>query len=113
MVFSLDRWILATAGGDKTVLLWDLTDRDRPRRLGQPLTGHTDEVNTVAFSPDGHTLATVSENAAIILWDMKPLEELRRDAVREACTRAGGPLDEATWGFYAPGTSYQNPCAPR
>jgi hypothetical protein len=44
---------------------------------------------------------------------MKPLEELRRDAVREACTRAGGPLDEATWGFYASGTSYQNTCAPR
>ena len=39
-------------------MLWDLTDRDRPRRLGQPLTGHTDAVLAVAFAPDGRTLAT-------------------------------------------------------
>jgi WD domain, G-beta repeat len=73
------------------------------------LTGHTDGVFSVAFSPDGHTLAAASNN--VILWDLTPLEELRRATVREACIRAGGPLDTATWDRYAPGISYQNTCA--
>jgi hypothetical protein len=31
--------------------------------------------------------------------------------MREACIRAGGPLDKAAWDFYAPGVSYQDTCA--
>jgi len=57
---STDGHTLATASDDQTVLLWDLTDPNRPRRLGDPLTGHTDAVKGVAFAPDGHTLATAS-----------------------------------------------------
>ena len=43
-----------------------------PRRqpLGQPLTGHTDSVQCVAFSPDGKTLASGSGDNTIILWDV-------------------------------------------
>ncbi|MGQ0716710.1 MAG: hypothetical protein ACT4NP_05215 [Pseudonocardiales bacterium] len=42
---------------------------------------------------------------------MTQLEELQRDAVREACIRAGGPIDKATWDYYPPGVSYQDTCA--
>jgi hypothetical protein len=42
---------LATASADRTVRLWDLSDRDRPRQLGQPLTGHIGTVDGVAFAP--------------------------------------------------------------
>ena len=44
------------------------------------------------------------------LWDLTPLEDLRGNMVEEACKRAGGPLDEASWDAYAPGVSYQDTC---
>ncbi|MGH3845102.1 MAG: hypothetical protein ACRDS0_27285, partial [Pseudonocardiaceae bacterium] len=74
-----------------------------------PLTG---AVGSVAFSPDGHTLATDSDQGGI-LWDLTPIEELRRNAVKEACIRAGGSLDQTTWNVYAPGVSYHDTCASR
>jgi WD40 repeat protein len=110
VVFSPDGHTLATGSGDNTVLLWDLTDRTQPRRLGQPLTGHILPVDSVVFSPDGHTLATGSWDLTVLLWDLTPLQVLRRDAVKEACTRAGGSLDETAWNVDAPGVSYQDTC---
>jgi WD40 repeat protein len=113
VAFSSDGHTLATTNvGD--AILWDLTNRDEPRQLGQPLlTSATlsgiSLPSAVQFSPDGHTLVTV--DMAVILWDLTSLEKLRRNAVQEACTRAGGPLDMATWDFYAPGISYQDTCA--
>ena len=64
MAFAPDGQTLAAAAetgdDDGTVLLWDLADRAKPRRLGEPLTGHSDWVGSVAFAPDGRTLATAT-----------------------------------------------------
>ena len=62
VAFAPDGHTLATGSDDGTVILWDLTDPTRPRRIGDPLTGHTDAVYSVAFAPDGHTLATGSDD---------------------------------------------------
>ncbi len=35
-------------------------------------TGHTDDVNSVAFSPDGNTIATGSEDGTVLLWELNP-----------------------------------------
>ena len=70
VAFSPDGQTLATASDDKTVILWDLTNPNRPTRRGPPLTGHTDAVESVAFSPDGRTLATASFDKTVILWDL-------------------------------------------
>ncbi|WP_241841448.1 protein kinase, partial [Pseudofrankia sp. BMG5.36] len=42
----------------------------RPTPLGKPLTGPTDKVTSVAFSPDGHTLAAGSNDTTVRLWNV-------------------------------------------
>jgi len=71
LAYSPDGAILATAGADHTVRLWDLNAPGRPRPLGEPLTGHTDIVSDVQFSADGDFLATASADGRVILWDTR------------------------------------------
>jgi len=60
-----DGVLLASAGDDHVVRVWDLNDG----RLRQRLTTHTDWVRTVDYSPDGKLLATAGNDQRILLWD--------------------------------------------
>jgi WD40 repeat protein len=111
VAFSPDGHTLATGSADHTVRLWDLTDRTHPQPLGSPLSGHTDGVYSLAFSPDGHTLATASGDDKTRLWDIEGFVRRLSAAMTDACSAAGGGLDERQWGVYVPALPYQPTCS--
>lgn len=108
IAFSPDGTILATGSFDKTVKLTNIKSTLlMPRQskwmavgyegedlesesgntpsydknlLCPPLAGHSDHVNSVAFSPGGKTLASGSDDQTVILWNTV------------TCTRIGLPL---------------------
>ncbi|KPM52527.1 hypothetical protein ACG83_29845 [Frankia sp. R43] len=83
MAFSPDSRTLAVSDAGQTVL-WDITDRDAPRRLGTPLaSGGGYAVPVVEFSSDGRFLVTADFWPSVVgngvvtpprygvqLWDM-------------------------------------------
>jgi len=70
--FSPDGKLLASAGDDLTIKLWETSNW----RETASLTGHGQQIRSVAFSPDGRTLASGGYDRFVKLWDVAERREL-------------------------------------
>jgi WD40 repeat protein len=111
VAFAPDGRTLATAGADRAVLLWDLTDPNKTHPLGEPLADQPDLVSALIFAPDGRTLATGSGNGTLLLWDLTALNELRDHPLDRACALTRGGLTQDEWDRHIPDFEYMDSCA--
>ncbi|TDD90403.1 AAA family ATPase [Actinomadura rubrisoli] len=81
--------VLATASWDRTAVLWDVRDINRPRRLATLTL--PDSLKAVSFSSDGRLMATASGGAAQ-LWDVTDPARPARVSTFANATRTVGAV---------------------
>jgi WD40 repeat protein len=64
--YSTDGKIIATAGGDNKILIWDASTG----KLLKNLEGHSRPISSLKFSPNGLTILSYSEDKNAIIWDL-------------------------------------------
>lgn len=70
IAFSKDN-LLATASADHTIKLWHLDGT-----LLKTLEGHSEEVNSVNFSPDGKRLVSASSDKTVKVWNLESIKKI-------------------------------------
>ena len=70
IAFSPDSHVLADAGVDGTVIMWNVINPAHPRRLRLLYLHDGSAINDLAFSPDGKLLATAARDGTVSLWNL-------------------------------------------
>jgi WD40 repeat protein len=77
VTFSPDGRTLVVNNGS-AVGLWDVTDPERPGRIGGLSTGQEGGVSAAVFAPDGPLLATAGDDGQVGLWNLADPAHPRR-----------------------------------
>ncbi len=99
--FSPDSRLLATAGEDGTITLWDIAKTEPVFQLPNPGI----QINSLAFSSDGNILAARDRDNKDHLWNINPEEW-----ISDICNRAGRNLTQMEWQQYFPNQLYHITC---
>jgi WD40 repeat protein len=108
--FGGDGKTLFAGSSAAAVHVFDVTDRALPVRVTTidtvPL------ASGLAVSPDGRSFAAdVARLNRVMVWDESPLNGLRADPSRTACSVAGRGLTRDEWARYVPELPYQRTCS--
>ena len=101
LAYNNDGTLLAAGGyvaNDGLISIWDVSNPKELQLLKDESGGHSKQIKSIAFSPDGKYLATGSWDKSVVLWDVSSPENMRAvDTLREL-----GPHDEVTSLAFSP-----------
>ena len=107
LAFGPDGRVLAAGTSSGQVEFIDLGTGER---IGEPVSGQRDWVNSVAFAPDGSTLVAGSEDGSIALLGPSTWTDDVADLGATLCRVAGRSLTEAEWAEFVTFKPYESGC---
>lgn len=93
-VFSPTGELLATAGAEGVVRLWEVHGLDEPEPIGSPVAGPARQILELSFRPRGNMLAASVIDGTVWLWNVADPNRAARFAV---FADSGSPLNTAVF----------------